>query len=93
MDRAKFGGAEEMTPVSLRATTIFRREEGVKRPFLEALAGDEIVGAGAAGKSEGDGGRAAEQCTSKRTSHRISSCEIVADWGDSVGGLLNQGEV
>lgn len=26
--RAKFGGAEEMTPVSLRATTIFRREEG-----------------------------------------------------------------
>jgi ketosteroid isomerase-like protein len=26
--RAKFGGAEEMTPVSLRATTIFRREDG-----------------------------------------------------------------
>jgi ketosteroid isomerase-like protein len=26
--RAKFGGAAEMTPVSLRATTIFRREEG-----------------------------------------------------------------
>jgi ketosteroid isomerase-like protein len=26
--RAKFGDAEEMTPVSLRATTIFRREEG-----------------------------------------------------------------
>jgi ketosteroid isomerase-like protein len=26
--RAKFGGAEDMTPVSLRATTIFRREEG-----------------------------------------------------------------
>jgi ketosteroid isomerase-like protein len=26
--RAKFRGAEEMTPVSLRATTIFRREHG-----------------------------------------------------------------
>ena len=26
--RAKFGGAEKMTPVSLRATTIFRREDG-----------------------------------------------------------------
>ena len=25
--RAKFGGAEEMTPVSLPATTIFRRED------------------------------------------------------------------
>jgi len=28
VDPGKFGGAEEMTPVSLRATTIFRREEG-----------------------------------------------------------------
>ncbi|MDQ3932171.1 MAG: nuclear transport factor 2 family protein [Actinomycetota bacterium] len=26
--RLKFGGADEMTPVSLRVTTIFRREEG-----------------------------------------------------------------
>jgi ketosteroid isomerase-like protein len=26
--RAKFGGTDEMTPVSLRATTIFRREDG-----------------------------------------------------------------
>jgi len=29
--RARFGGAEEMTPVSLRVTTIFRREDGVWR--------------------------------------------------------------
>jgi ketosteroid isomerase-like protein len=27
--RARVGGAEEMTPVSLRVTSVFRREDGV----------------------------------------------------------------
>jgi ketosteroid isomerase-like protein len=29
--RAKFGGADELTPVALRVTTIFRREDGAWR--------------------------------------------------------------